>query len=178
MMEPTDGLHVLRNPWTQRSRIGMHCQALASGLEDALRATRLTVPRRPRRQKSFSIDVPTHGGRKGLEHINPKSEERTIEQQLHLTYGPAGTLGSTSLWERLVAFQVPLFEVGRRNDWGHIDLLALDVDGHPIVIELNKRPPHPHRGLGDRRRRGGELAGAVAGDPRDVCAPGAPRPGC
>lgn len=136
--EPKDGLHALRNAWTQRSRIAEHCRALASGLEDALRATRLATPRRPGRGKDFCIDSTSHVGRKGIEEIDPKSEERKIEALLYQAYGPTGPLGPTDLWERLVAFQVPLFEELQRNDWGHIDLLALRSDGGPIVIELKK----------------------------------------
>ena len=150
--QPTDGLHVLRNAWTQRSRIGEHCRTLASGLEDAIRATRLAAPRRPGRGKDFCIDSASHVGRKGLEAIDPKSQERRIERLLYEAYGPAGPLRRTDLWERLVAFQVPLFAERRRNDWGHIDLLALGSHGGAIVIELKKasgargrRPRNPTR---------------------------------
>lgn len=136
--QPTDGLHVLRNAWTQRSFMAEHCRALAAGLEDAIRATRLATPHRPRRGKDFCIDSASHVGRKGLEEIDPKSEERRIEALLYQAYGPTGLLGPTDSWERLVAFQVPLFEEQQRNDWGHIDLLALGADGRPIVVELKK----------------------------------------
>lgn len=137
-VEPSDGLHVLRNAWTQRLRIGAHCRALAAGLEDALHATRLATPRRPRRSKDFCIDSASHGKRKALEEIDANSEERRIEQRLYLAYGPSGPLGPTQLWQRLVGFQVPLFEKQQRNGWGHIDLLALGADGHPVVVELKK----------------------------------------
>lgn len=136
--EPPLGLHELRNRWTQRSRIGGHCRELAAGLDAAIRATRAAVPRRPLRGKRFSIDAATHRSRKALEGMDATSAERRIEQRLYLAYGPAGELGATDLWERIVAFQLPLFDSQRRQGWGHIDLLALDSQGHPVVIELKK----------------------------------------
>jgi len=79
-VEPTTGLHVLRNAGKQRSRLGEHCRVLASELDASISATRLAVPRRPRRGKGFSIDVATHGARKGLDRIHAKS---VIELKRH-----------------------------------------------------------------------------------------------
>jgi hypothetical protein len=132
------GLHELRNRWKQRSRIGEHSRALASGLDDAVSATRAAVPRRLQRGRGFSLDVTNHRWRKALDGMDAKSTERRIEQRLYLAYGPVGELGATDLWERLVAFQVPLFDSQKRHGWGHIDLLALNSQGHPVVIELKK----------------------------------------
>jgi hypothetical protein len=138
-LDPTLGLHRLRNACQQRSRIGEHSRVLARGLDVAIAATRCAVPRRARRDKDFRIDVGLHVARKPLEAMAAKSEERRIEQQLYLAYGPASRLGSKPFWGQLVAYQVPLFDSGARDGWGHIDLLALDAAGLPIVIELKKQ---------------------------------------
>jgi hypothetical protein len=136
---PEDGVHVLRNRWGQRSYVGEQSSALASGIEAAVQATRLVVPRRPARGKDFRIDPSTHGMRLGIDKIDAASEERRMEQLLYLAYGPEGNLRSTDAWGRLIAFQVPLYDQRDRKGWGHIDLMALTLDGHPAVIELKKQ---------------------------------------
>lgn len=135
---PNDGLHVLRNKWVQRSYIEEHSRMLAAAVDDAIQATRLAVPRRPSRGKGFRIDQDTHGMRMGIDEINEASAERRMEQLLYLAYGPGGSLGRTDVWSQLIAFQVPLYGQRVRNGWGHIDLMALTREGHPVVIELKK----------------------------------------
>ncbi len=41
-------------------------------------------------------------------------------------------------WNRLVAFQVPLFNEQLKKGWGYTDLLGVTEDGLPVVIELKK----------------------------------------
>lgn len=43
-------------------------------------------------------------------------------------------------WERLVAFQVPLFSQQQMEQWGYIDLLGVNAGGLPVVVELKKSP--------------------------------------
>ena len=43
-------------------------------------------------------------------------------------------------WDRIVAFQVPLFGAQKKEGWGYIDLLGVMADGTPSVIELKKDP--------------------------------------
>lgn len=136
---PDAGLHVLRNKWVQRSYVEEQSTALAPAVDIAIEATRLAVPRRPARGKDFRIDPCTHGMRMRLDEIDETSQERRMEQRLYLVYGPGGDLGPTALWAQLIAFQVPLHDHQVRGGWGHIDLMALTQDGHPIVIELKKQ---------------------------------------
>jgi hypothetical protein len=95
--DPALGLHVLRGRCLARSRIGEHSRSLAAGLELAVRATRAAVPRRAERGKHFCIDPGLHVGRKALDLMAPKMEERQLEQQLYLVYGPSGPLRATPL---------------------------------------------------------------------------------
>ena len=135
--QPTDGLHVLRNAWAQRS--------FMAALPSARCGARGGHPRNSARH------APPAGSRQGLLHRlgvprrakaargNRSKERGAKNRDASLSaYGPTGALGPTDLWERLVGFQVPLFEMRQRKDWGHIDLLALGADGRPIVIELKK----------------------------------------
>jgi hypothetical protein len=138
-LSPADGIHILRNCWVQRSYVAEQASALAAELDVAMSATRATVPRRPARGKDFRIDPETHGMRMGIEKIHETSEERRMEQLLYLAYGPLGELGATPLWQKLVAFQVPLHDKRESGGWGHIDLLALNAEGRPVVIELKKQ---------------------------------------
>lgn len=84
-------------------------------------------------------------------------------------------MGRTDLWDRPIAFQVPLHERQARDGWGHIDLLALSSEGSPIVVELKKQNAQdtPLRAMVEG------LANAVAvqenwaemsGEIRDMCA--------
>lgn len=137
-IEPTRSLHVLRNARQKRLLLGDHCRALLGTLGASIQATREAVPRRPTRGKNFRIDSTSHAGRKGLVEMHEKSGERIIEQRLYQAYGPTGELGSNDVWDRLVAFQVPLFDTRSRKGWGHIDLLGVTADGRPIIVELKR----------------------------------------
>jgi hypothetical protein len=41
-------------------------------------------------------------------------------------------------WQRLVGYQVPLFDKQHKEGWGYIDLLGLTGSGEPVVVELKR----------------------------------------
>jgi hypothetical protein len=144
------GLHRLRNECDQWSRIAENCAVLIADLDAAIEATRLCVPRRSSRRRSFQLDATRYRRRRmSLERMNEKSEERRIEQRLYLAYGPNGALRSTDVWDRLLAYQVPLFEARKKDTWGHVDLLGSTSDGRPVVVELKRHssPETPLRAV-------------------------------
>jgi hypothetical protein len=71
-----------------------------------------------------------------------------MEARLHKLYDISDcNAPKCDLWRGICARQVPLFDAAARAGWGEIDLLAVSIDGHPIVIELklykarNAEPP-------------------------------------
>lgn len=98
--------------------------------------TRAAVPRR--RERGFMISHIPEDSRKKLEHYSERSKERAMEQAIYQRCGPGGSLADSAIWGQLIAYQVPLFDNGGRDGWGHIDLLGLDAKGQAVVVELKR----------------------------------------
>jgi len=130
---PSDGLHVLKDEWAQRSFIGGHSKALRTGLTAAIAATRLAVQVRANAAHHFRIEVT----RMMFVPREGQNDERLLEQRIYKAFGPESPRQLDSLGMELVHYQVPLFNsVSKKDRWGYVDLLAVTPELDPVVIEL------------------------------------------
>lgn len=131
---PEEGLHVLKNHWTQKSYLEDYCRALTP---DRLRAAIDATHREaPHRGELGYVNLRSGDNRCSLGAMAASSNERRLEAALFDWYGCPSSPEAPGLWKRLVAFQVPLYAARRRDRWGSIDLLGLTTSGEPTVIEL------------------------------------------
>lgn len=128
---PADGLHVLKDEWIQKSYIGEQSSRLAEDLPLAISATRSAVHSRT---QGFQL------GRAITKRMNERSQERRLEAAMLMRWNNSSMWRLPAGWERLVAFQVPLFSQRQQDQWGSIDLLGVDSNGLPIVVELKREP--------------------------------------
>jgi len=133
---PSKGLHVLKDHWGQKRYLEGQCRVLAQpeNLALAIEATRKAAPRR-RARLGYRINRP-HDGQTPLENIGRPLSERRLEAALFVEYLHDPLFAVPELWQRLVAYQVPLFNHRARRGWGNIDLLGLTADGDPVLVEL------------------------------------------
>lgn len=131
---PLPGLHVLKDHWRQRSYLEYDCRTLMGDgqLKSAIAVTFEAAPQRtqgyvpPRLKRAYKIP----------EDMSEASKERRLEAGLFAKFGQASSPSVSGLWDRLVYFQVPLFNSLHKEGWGCIDLLGLTAHGEPVVIEL------------------------------------------
>ena len=131
---PLPGFHVLKDHWSQRSYLEYDCRTLMGDgqLKSALAVTLEAAPKRtqgyvpPRLERAYKLP----------EDMSEDSKERRLEAGLFAKYGHASSPPVSGLWDRLVYFQVPLFNSRNKGGWGCIDLLALTAQGEPVIIEL------------------------------------------
>jgi len=101
------------------------------------------VPDRKAKGLSFKIhehEVPVPP--KKLEDMKKypgKNGERILEAKIVNRWACSE---SPTVWDRLVAWQIPLFGTKRKNGWGYIDLLGLTDAGQPVVVEVKKGLNH------------------------------------
>jgi hypothetical protein len=129
--QPSDGLHVLKDFWTQKSYMGPQSQLLRDNLEVAINATYEAAHLRV---QGFELGRPT------TEVMHDRSRERRLEGAMLQRWNQPGMWRIPGGWERLVAFQTPLFAQQLKEQWGYIDLLGINAYGLPIVVELKKGP--------------------------------------
>ena len=128
---PEDGLHILKDVWKQKEFLGLQAKAL--GDNDALAiAIKATLAAAPVRKQGFRLD------RSSTEFIHESEQERRLEAAMMTRWCRAGMWPIPGGWERLVAFQVPLFSEQSKQGWGYIDLLGVNAAGLPVVVELKK----------------------------------------
>lgn len=129
--EPQDGLHILKDAWTQKTHLGQQSKLLSDHLDAAIAATFLAAHERT---QGFQL------GRPATESINDRRRERQLEAAMLHRWNRPGMWPIPGGWERLVAFQVPLFSQQQMEQWGYIDLLGVSAGGLPVVVELKKSP--------------------------------------
>lgn len=131
--KPEDGLHILKDVWKQKEHLGLHSKTLAEGGNLAA-AINATLAAAPERRQGFRLNRPL------TEVIHESEQERRLEAAMMKRWCCPGMGSIPGGWERLVAFQVPLFDQQQKHGWGYIDLLGVDARGTPVVVELKKAP--------------------------------------
>lgn len=126
-----DGLHVLKDKWAQKKYLQQQSEHLLAGFDTALN---VTLEHAPQREQPFQL------GRSATRGIDPSERERTWERTTFLRWSTIGLSPVNRCWDRLIAFQVPLFESQEKASWGYIDLLGVLSNGIPSVVELKKEP--------------------------------------
>ena len=121
---PADGLHVLKDAWTQKLYLGEQSQCLAGSLAEAIEATYTAAPIRDQgyrldREETWEIDV--------------TERERLWERSMFLRWSRTNLSPVGNAWYQLVAFQVPLFACQAKHHWGYIDLLGVLLDVRPAL---------------------------------------------
>jgi hypothetical protein len=127
---PSDGLHVLKDKWKQKSYLGQQSRSLSNELVVAIDAT---FDAAPLRTQGFHLHRPANAA------MHRTQRERKLEAAMLQRWNKEGSPISKR-WERLVAAQIPLFDARQKRYWGYIDLLGTSLQGVPIVIELKKSP--------------------------------------
>jgi hypothetical protein len=136
---PTESLHLLKDKWgCQTAHLDEQCRELLSHLDDAIEATKLAAPERSQTQP-FNPDG-SDRKRHTADQINPLNEERLLEARIWSRYrfDAPHIDDEPRLWATLVGIQVPLFDSRKKRGWGHIDLLGIDEEGAPVIVELKK----------------------------------------
>ncbi len=128
---PQDGFHVLKDAWGQKTYIGQQSEWLAINVDDAIRAT----------------EIAAHVGRNGFQlNRDPNQQiqnihgERFLEAAMLTRWNNVGMWEFQGGWKQLIAFQVPLFNQQDQGRWGYIDLLGVNNQGLPVVVELKRAP--------------------------------------
>ena len=126
---PESGLHLLKDAWVQKQYLDEQANLLAGQLDVAIAAT---LQAAPLRTQGFSLTRP------GTENISETREESLLEAAMLTRWKQAGLWNIPGAWNRLVAFQVPLFNERKKKSWGYIDLVGVNGRGLPVVVELKK----------------------------------------
>lgn len=129
------GFHRLKDVLKQKSYLESHCIDLVKdGIFDSLlKITQEDSPKRSGKQKSYRL---TRGV---TQEISLTKRESLWERAALVKFGRAGKQSEVSdCWDRLIAFQVPLFASEQKNGWGYVDLLGYSNDGTISIIELKK----------------------------------------
>ncbi len=128
---PQDGLHKLKDVWYQKSYMKEQCVQLSDNMKEVINATKEAAPSRT---QGYALK------RSATKNIDSTQRERQWEKSIFERWSESGLSPVTGCWNRIVAFQVPLFQEEKKDSWGYIDLLGVDNNGSPVVIELKKEP--------------------------------------
>lgn len=130
-----EGLHSLTS-WPRFKYLSEQCKYLEENLDKAINATRDNVPNRA---QGFRLLDANTDGRLAADQMAGGSGERRLEAALFEGWGFFRAPRDTkiiSLWRSVAGKQIPLFDARQRDGWGHIDLLAVGHDYHPVIVEL------------------------------------------
>jgi len=126
-----DGFHVLKDKWAQKSCLRQQSEHLIQEFQVALDAT---FEAAPKRRQGFQLD------RDPTIEIDTTERERRWERAALRRWNASGLSPVARCWDRLISFQVPLFDKQEKASWGYIDLLGVILKGTPVVVELKKEP--------------------------------------
>lgn len=140
-----DSLHRLKDHAAVKNK--RHMSEAAGFVEDNLdgiiSATQAAVHVRSRQQgfqlSAESTRLSPH--QLGYSKANPGAYRPSLETFLEFAVLDACKRAEMNVgmpWHRVVGRQVPLMAKQQSDGWGAIDLLGLDADGRPVVIELKK----------------------------------------
>lgn len=126
-----------------KRRMAAAAAEIVDGLDGILEATRRAVHVRSRAQGFQLMAEATRLSPEQLGVSNSRPGEIRPSEETFLEFAvlDAWRAGSTEVvmpWERLVGRQVPLMSRRESEGWGSIDLLGLDAEGRPVVVELKK----------------------------------------
>lgn len=137
------GLHILKDKCQQKTNLGKQSAYLADEgrLEAAINATLAASP--SRENYCLNRDILT------LQDMTETQRERIWEQAIFQRwhFGQTPVKPVQGCWDCLIGYQVPLFEKQTKRGWGYIDLLGLQGNGTPVVIELKKEPKAQENGI-------------------------------
>jgi hypothetical protein len=132
---PASGMHILKDAWKQVASMDKQCMWLCDELDLALESTRILAPDRSRREnKTFKL-------RERLERSLPRNiGERQLEWNIYNRWGlkEEGQDCDINCWKRLVGFQIPVYDNNLHDGWDKIDLVGVDDEGTPVIVELKK----------------------------------------
>lgn len=126
---PESGLHLLKDKWGQKKHLNEQADWIARELDVAITAT---FDAAPVRRQSFALSRPATAD------ISESKEESLLEAAMLARWNQPGLWEIPSGWNRLVAFQVPLFSERAKKSWGYIDLVGVNAEALPVVVELKK----------------------------------------
>ncbi len=126
-----NGFHMLKDEWCQKEYFGEQSQHLCDHFEEAVAATKDAVPQRG---QGYAL------GRSATLKIDESERERRWERSVFERWRSSGLSPVKQCWDRIVAFQVPLFDQQGKDGWGYIDLLGIFERGEVCVVELKKEP--------------------------------------
>ena len=128
--EPNDGLHVLKDKWCQKRYFGEQSKILCDQFDVAFKATQEGAPKR---SQGYAL------GRSATVEIDKTERERRWERAVFERWRSSGLSPVKNCWDRIVAFQIPLFDQQEKGGWGYIDLLGI-LGRDVCVVELKKEP--------------------------------------
>lgn len=117
-------LHLLKRKFQKRF-LAQQCKELTNCLADAIAATIEAAPVR--------VDKRYIQNRKGARAT--RACEAMWEEALFQQWKTPAA-GTFAPWNRLLAYQVPLQNSKRDENWGEIDLLGASAENLPVVVEL------------------------------------------
>jgi hypothetical protein len=140
---PASGMHRLKDAWNQHKYLVAQCQWLTSELDLAISATRLQAPDRPANGHGFKLADRICKPR-------PKNgDERQLEWDLYNEWGLGSKLSAGECdtsqdrgeaknvcFKKLVGVQVPVYDNNLRDGWDKIDLVGINDQGEPVIVEL------------------------------------------
>ena len=129
--EPSDGLHVLKDHWGQKRYLEPQAMRLSQELNLAIETT---LSAAPEGRQDYRLE------RETPEKIDQTEQERRLEAAMMKRWNAPEMSLIAGAWDRLIAFQVPLFAKQQKRSWGYIDLLGVNGDGLPVVVELKRSP--------------------------------------
>ena len=136
--QPEDGLHILKNTWRQKQYLRQQSECLAGCLAKAIKTT---YDAAPVRTQGYALD------RGETLEIDATERERLWERSIFRRWSQVGLSPVGNSWDRLIAFQVPLFDCQEKAHWGYIDLLGICFNGVPSVVELKREPATSPAGI-------------------------------
>lgn len=126
-------LHRLKDQINQVSLLGVHAQSITERLQDYFESTKNALQNPRTQEQKYQL-------LRGLtEEIDDSSGERLWERAMMQRFSLRGVKPVPNCWERIIAFQVPLYSRQNQEGWGDIDLMGV-YGGAPSIIELKGRP--------------------------------------
>jgi hypothetical protein len=134
MPDYTQSLHRLKDEVNQWRQLQAHIEGVTANIKDAIAATLASAPVR---NLPFELDR-TDGG-------NPKGPEAKWERAIWDLWGrdfrsPSYFLDDVCQY--IHTFAMPLYATQNQDGWGEVDLVGVDSNYLPVVIEL-KEPGAP-----------------------------------
>jgi hypothetical protein len=134
-----ESMHEAKDIWTDITCTASYCDKLSNQeyFNKLIEGTVKFIPERKKYKFGERFQLIPDGKLKEMREKQASSDrngERILEA---LIFNQWFELSAEHLWDRLVAWQIPLFAKKKKAGWGFIDLLGY-INGRPCVIELKK----------------------------------------